>query len=301
MKHFDIRRTLGCTALVLMTALTSCSSDDLSSTSVINPQETRQNDFDKWLDINYVSAYNIKFEYRYSAKESDVNYATVPVKYDEAIVMAHLVKYLCLETYDEVAGANFTRANFPKMIYLIGEYEFMSNGDKIAGQAEKGKKILLSGVNYVSENKNNAKNMNDLYFHTIHHEFCHILNQTKPYSASFQKITGSDYVAGMWSSEVYTVNYLSRGFISAYAQQSESEDFAEMLSYYVTNTPEQWEAWMKEAGQEGKSKILAKLNIVSNYMKVSWGINIDQLRDGLLRRESDVVNGKVNLTDLTIE
>lgn len=301
MKHFDIRRTLGCAALVLMTALTSCSSDDLSSTSVINPQETRQNDFDKWLDINYVSAYNIKFEYRYSAKESDANYATVPVKYDEAIVMAHLVKYLCLETYDEVAGANFTRANFPKMIYLIGEYEFMSNGDKIAGQAEKGKKILLSGVNYVSENKNNAKNMNDLYFHTIHHEFCHILNQTKPYSASFQKITGSDYVAGMWSSEVYTVNYLSRGFISAYAQQSESEDFAEMLSFYVTNTPEQWEAWMKEAGQEGKSKILAKLNIVSNYMKASWGINIDQLRDGLLRRESDVVNGKVNLTDLTIE
>ena len=301
MKYLDIKKRLAYAFMALAVCLASCSDDDLSSTSIINPQEATKNDFDKWLDVNYVSAYNINFMYRYSANESDANYATVPVKYDEAIIMAHLVKYLCLETYDEVAGANFTRANFPKMIYLIGEYEFISNGDKIAGQAEKGKKILLSGVTYTSENKGNADAMNELYFHTIHHEFCHILNQTKPYSASFQKITGSDYVAGMWSSEVYKVNYLSRGFISAYAQYSESEDFAETLSFYVTNKPEKWEAWMKEAGQEGKNKILAKLNVVRSYMKASWGIDIDKLRDGLLRREADVVNGKVNITDLTID
>jgi hypothetical protein len=35
--------------------------------------------------------------------------------------MAHILKYLCMETYDEVAGIEFTRANFPKMFYLIGE------------------------------------------------------------------------------------------------------------------------------------------------------------------------------------
>lgn len=301
MKQFEIKRTLIYFITILMVGLTSCSKDDLDATSVINPQETALNDFDRWLNLNYVSAYNIKFVYRYSANESDADYATVPVKYDEAIIMAHLVKYLCLETYDEVAGANFTRSNFPKLIYLIGDYEYMSNGDKIAGQAEKGKKILLSGVNYISQNKDNAETMNTLYFHTIHHEFCHILNQAKPYSASFQKITGSDYAAGMWSSEVYKTGYLSRGFITAYAQYSESEDFADMLSCYVTNTPEKWEAWMKEAGQEGKNKILAKLNIVRNYMKTSWNIDIDELRDGLIRRESDVVNGKIDLTDLTID
>ncbi len=301
MKHLDIKKRLVCALVVLVTCFTSCSNDDLSNTSIINPQETPKNDFDRWLDVNYVSAYNIKFVYRYSNNESDANYATVPVKYDEAILMAHLVKYLCLETYDEVAGANFTRSNFPKMIYLIGDYEYMTNGDKIAGQAEKGKKILLSGVNYTSQNKSSAESMNDLYFHTIHHEFCHILNQTKPYSASFQKITGSDYAAGMWSSEVYKTGYLGRGFISAYAQYSESEDFADMLSIYVTNTPDQWNTWMKEAGQDGKNKIMAKLNVVRSYMNSSWGIDIDKLRDGLLRRESDVINGKVNLTDLTIE
>lgn len=301
MKHLDMKRAFAYLTLLMAVTLCSCSSDDMDSQSIINPQETKKNDFDKWLDVNYVSAYNIKFEYRYNASESDANYMTVPVKYKEAVIMAHLVKYLCLETYDEVAGANFTRANFPKMIYLIGDYEYMTNGDKIAGQAEKGKKILLSGVNYISQYQNNAESMNTLYFHTIHHEFCHILNQTKPYSASFQKITGSDYVAGMWSSEVYSTNYLSRGFVTAYAQYSESEDFAEVLSCYVTNTPETWNAWLKEAGQDGKNKILAKLNVVRNYMNASWGINIDELRDGLLRRESDVVNGKINLTDLTIE
>ncbi len=79
---------------------------------------------DKWLNDNYVKPYNIDFKYRFELNESDMNYYTVPADYDEAVIMAHLVKYLCIDTYDEVASVDFTREYFPKMFFLIGEFEY---------------------------------------------------------------------------------------------------------------------------------------------------------------------------------
>ena len=93
--------------------------------------------------------------------------------------MAHLVKYLCLESYDEVAGIDFTRNYFPKMIFTIGEWEYRNNGTIILGTAESGKKILLTGVNYLDTYKSSPAALNHYYFKTIHHEFTHILNHTK--------------------------------------------------------------------------------------------------------------------------
>ena len=95
--------------------LTSCEKDEIKPESVIVADSYVQNDFDKWLEVNYVNPYNIDFKYRYEEIESDYNYYTVPANMDNAIKMAHILKYLCMETYDEVAGIEFTRANFPKM------------------------------------------------------------------------------------------------------------------------------------------------------------------------------------------
>ena len=35
-----------------------------------------------------------------------------------------------------------------------------------------------------------------------------------------------------------------------------------------------------------------------NYMQDQWGIDIDVLRASILQREQDVVNGKVDLTNV---
>ena len=287
--------------LITIITFTSCSSDDMSSTSVINIDKVDQTQFDKWLNVNYVQPYNVEFKYRYEYNESDPDYYTVPAKYDECVEMAHLIKYLCLESYDEVAGVNFTRANFPKLIYNIGEFEYRNNGTFILGTAEGGKKILLTGVNHLDEVKNSPEYMNEYYFKTIHHEFTHILNQTKDYSTDFRQITGSGYVADKWSTETYSVGYLQRGFISAYSQHSHGEDFAEMLSIYVCNSQAQWDAWMNEAGPDGASLIQEKLDIVKDYMKSSWNIDMDELRAAIQRRQADVSAGKIILTDLTVK
>ncbi len=305
--------------------LASCSSDPIESESVISVTTHEPNQFDLWLEENFRNPYNIDFKYRYEEIESDLNYYTVPATYEESVKMAHLVKYLCVETYNEVAGIEFTRSQFPKMFFLIGEWEYRNNGSFILGTAEGGRKILLSGMSYLNPilaglteyngfrfdfGTNIAENLNHYYIKTIHHEFTHILNQTQDYPTAFRMVTPNSYVSDSQFSEPYSSAYLKRGFISAYAQTNTGEDFAEMMSEYVTHTPEWWEAQMKAAEtmwaddpnqtQTGRVLIEQKLDITRDYMRNTWNIDLDELRDCILRRQVDITSGKVDLTDLTV-
>jgi substrate import-associated zinc metallohydrolase lipoprotein len=298
--------------------LTSCEKDEIKSESVIVADSYVKNDFDKWLEANFVNPYNIDFKYRYEEIESDYNYYTIPADMDNAILMAHILKYLCMETYDEVAGIEFTRSYFPKMFYLIGEWEYRNNGSMILGTAEGGKKILLAGINLLDdvllgvwgEKENVAENLNHYYIKTIHHEFTHILNQTRDYPTSFQEVTGASYVNDSQFSEPYVKVYLKRGFISAYAQTEPKEDFAEMVSEYVTHTPEWWEKQLEDADtmweedpeqtQTGRVFIEQKLDIVRAYMSETWNIDIDVLRDCILTRQANLISGKIDLEDISL-
>lgn len=295
----NILKTLAVVCVAL--SIVSCSKDELSDTSVISKNQIEETDLDRWLKVNFLTPYNINFKYRYEMKESDLNYYTVPADYDCSVIAAHLVKYLCMESYDEVAGIDFTRSYFPKMFFLIGDFEYRNNGTIILGTAEGGKKILLSGINWIRNSLGNAELMNTYYIKVIHHEFTHILNQTVDYPAEFKEITGSGYVADSWSVEPYVTDYLKNGFISSYAQHSHQEDFAEMMSFYVTKSPEWWAAQLEEAGEPGASYIKSKLDIVRDYLQENFNIDIDELRDVIIRRQEDVVSGRLDLSDLTIK
>lgn len=290
-------------AAVVVTALASCSEDKLDSQSVITIDQYQKNDFDKWLEANYVSPYNIEFKYRYENIESDLNYYTIPAEYDCSVLMAHLVKFLCIDTYDEVGGIDFTRKYFPKEFFLIGEWQYKNNGTYILGTAESGKKILLAGVNYLKTYLGSASSLNSRYIKTIHHEFTHILNQTRDYPAGFREVTGTTYVADSWSSSPYNSGYLQRGYISSYAQHSSGEDFAEMLSLYIINDEAWWDKQLASASandSDGAELLKTKLDYVRSYMKDSFNIDIDVLRSAILRRQGEVVSGKVDLEDLTL-
>ena len=302
--------------LTLMMA--ACSSDDIDSESVITADSYEQNEFDKWLEENFRNPYNIDFKYRYEEIETDLTYYTVPAEYWQAVMMAHLVKYLCVETYNEVAGIEFTRSYFPKMFFLDGTWHFRNNGSYELGTAEGGKKICLMGINYLNgvldgtydSRFEMADGLNHYYIKTIHHEFTHILNQTTDYPTSFRQVTPSSYVSDSQFSEPFVSTYLERGFITAYAQTNSDEDFAEMISEYVTHDADWWEEQMEAAddiyegdpnqAQTGRVLIEQKLDIARAYMHNTWGIDIDKLRDTILRRQGNVTSGKIDLTDLTI-
>ncbi|MBQ9640151.1 MAG: putative zinc-binding metallopeptidase [Bacteroidaceae bacterium] len=288
-------------AFPMLASFSSCSKEELDPQSIITVDKVDYTPFDYWLQRNYVAPYNIEFKYRYDDKESDMDYYTIPARYDASVILAHLVKYLCIEAYDEVAGIEFTRSYFPKMIFTIGEWEYRNNGTFILGTAEGGRKILLSGTNYVEQYMGNADDLNEYYLRTIHHEFTHILNQTKDYPADFKLITGSSYVADSWSEIGLVDGYLQRGFITAYAQHSDVEDFAEMLSMYICNSESVWDGYMAQAGSTGSQLLAAKLDMVRDYMMTAFNTDIDKLRAAIQRRQKDVVAGRVDLMDLTVK
>ena len=285
-------------------ALASCQQEELNPESVIKDSRAEKNEFDAWLEANLLRPYNVEIKYRYDLVESDLDYRTVPADYGQSIVYAHLVKYLCVDSYDEVAGTVFTCKYFPKLFFLEGTFHYDNNGSMILGTAEGGRKIFLGGVNFLNyyvEQAQETKNpgtLNELYFKTIHHEFTHILNQTKEFTEDYQMVSGTDYVLGAWN-KTHRSDYLKYGFISQYSQHSAREDFAEMLSTYVLNSQAQWDSWMASAGTDGAAKIAKKLDYVRKYLLDAFGIDLEELREVILRRTDDILYDRVNLTDLT--
>ncbi len=298
-----LNKIFGLAALAMTAvAFTSCESDEPDkSYTVIQIGNTDKNQFDLWLTENFNKPYNIDFKYRYEDVQGDFNYYLIPARFDDAVTMAHLVKHLCVDTYVEVAGRDFTCNYFPKMFFTVGEWEYRNNGTIILGTAEGGRKIFLAGLNYLPSYMKSAENLNHYYFKTIHHEFTHILNQIKPIQSDFQLITGTGYVADMWNEAPFNSEYGQNGFISAYSQHSYTEDFAEMLSIYVTNDAAGWASMMKSRPASSQALLNQKLDKVREYMFNSYNIDIDELRDVIQRRQQEVISGEVDLNDLSIE
>ena len=280
--------------------LVSCQQDNPDwEHSIIVVNKKDRTPFDDWLDTYFVHPYNIQFKYRYQMDESTLSYTSIPADYHAAIMMAHIVKFMCIDTYDEVAGIDFTRRYFPKMFFLMGEWEYKNNGTMILGTAESGRKIKLAGINYLPGYSRDPDQLNHYYLKTIHHEFTHILNQTKDFPVKFSQITPESYVTDSWNDT--DSDYLRRGFISKYSQHSDREDFAEMMSMYITNSPERWESWLNTAGDSGRSFLESKLDIVRDYMDNSFGIDLDELRSVILRREGELASGQVDIESLDIK
>jgi substrate import-associated zinc metallohydrolase lipoprotein len=166
----------------------------------------------------------------------------------------------------------------------------------VLGTAEGGLKMTLY---YINSLELKPEFLNHYYFKTMHHEFAHILHQTKPYPSDFEMISGTDYVADTWS-DVWKdgdAEAQKSGFISEYASKEANEDFVEIIAIYITNDAATWNDILTKAG-EGGAIIQAKFDIIYNYMINSWGIDLDELRSVILRRESEI--STLDLTDITI-
>jgi substrate import-associated zinc metallohydrolase lipoprotein len=296
-------------------AFTSCSDDDVDkSISVIKDSQTPQNALDKWLYANFVVPYNIELRYRWEDNETSMDYILVPAKYENSVRMAHLLKYICFDSFDEVTGGKaFIRDNFPKLVQLVGNPGWNSNGSMTLGSSEGGYKINLWYVNHLGDAvvvnwvpkdsvMRDREELNTTYFHTIIHEFGHTFHQKIPYTTEFNQITGTKYLGGMWTSEFSSSTdpqIYALGFVTAYASYSANEDFAETFSEYVCSTPEEFQAKLDKAGASGSSMINSKLRLVKEYFQKNWKLDIDKLRDAVQKREANL--DSLNLDDTSIK
>jgi len=237
--------------LVAVTAMTfsSCSEDKLGPTIFPDVDETLDPNsytykLDKFLKVNYLDKYNLKFLYKMPDISTNMNYNLVPAEYNNAIDLAVLCKHLWFDVYDKVAGEDFLKTYGPRIILLIGSPAINPNsGSEIVGLAEGGIKISLFKVN--SMNISDFEQMNELYFHTMHHEFSHILHQTKTYPTEFNTISVGRYDANNWQYRGNEVTSL--GFVTPYGSSEYREDFAETIACFIVYTDTQWNRLMELA------------------------------------------------------
>lgn len=284
-------------AAVSMFSLVSCSEDELERESIFAQSGVtgEKNEFDAWLIHNFTEPYNIRVMYRMEDLETDLEHTAAPADFILSQKLAKIVKYAWLEAYDEVAGVDFTRQYVPKVLHFIGSALYEDNGTMILGTAEGGLKVTLNMVNDLQIDR---EYLNTYYFRTMHHEFTHILNQTKNYDTDYELISAGQYVAGNWYLKSDT-EARQLGFIRNYSMTSADEDYADMLSMYVCHTPEEWKALMKEAGTSGAAIITRKLEMIKIYMDTQWDIDLDKLRDAVNRRMNDVCDGTLDLSPIS--
>lgn len=276
-------------AAILSLSFASCSEDNPSGDSIFQNKAVKRDNFDKWLLDNYTYPYNIDFKYKMEDIYSDMKYHLVPADSAKSAKLAIIAKYLWFDAYAESVGSDFVKENVPRVIHLIGSAAYNSgDGTMVLGTAEGGLVITLYMVNRLTDaTLRDYATLNEYYFHTMHHEFTHILNQKIPYDENFQHISEGNYVSGDWY-QIQQGEANQRGFVTPYAMSEPIEDFAEMLSVYVTTSPSDWQALMRRAGSKGAPYIQAKLDIIRSYMKDSWNLDIDKLRSIVLRRASEI-------------
>lgn len=284
-----MKKYIYCLFLMLtLCTTTSCEKDELDAKSIFDTSAPKREGLDAWLFENYVVPYNIDVKYKWEDMESNMSFDLTPAGYKESMMLSKIIKYVWLEAYDEVVGIDFTRSYVPKQILLIGASAYYSDiQGEMLGTAEGGLKVILYKVNRVTEYVDDLEMLNKCYFHTMHHEFAHILHQTKDYSPDYDKITESGYIGSEWT-EKTDAYALEKGFITAYAMDQPDEDFVEMIACRVTNDQAWWDRKMEEAGKEGAALIEKKLEMVKNYLYNSWNIEIDHLREVVLRRCKEV-------------
>ena len=270
---------------ICTTTLWSCKEDvpDINN-SIFDTSTPELNSFDEWLRRNYVAPYNIRVYYRLRDVETDFNYNVIPAEIQKAKQMAWLLKYLWLDAYAEVAtdGLHFVRANVPRILHFVGSAEWDELTIRL-GTAEGGLKITITQVNDLIP----KEITNQYFFNTIHHEFGHILHQTKDYPREFQTISVGNYMPAQWYNRK-DEEAAALGFVSNYAGSQPDEDFVETLSRYITWTNAEWEDKLSQAGPDGSAIILMKVNIVKKYMKDAWGVDVEQLKNVIRRRSNEI-------------
>ncbi|WP_281642791.1 zinc-binding metallopeptidase [Hoylesella loescheii] len=305
MKHLHILMLFGALALTC-----ACSNDDVSRESIFKPDVLTKTDFDKWLDKEYAKPYNIQFNYLYNDKLTDNYYNVAPADTTNSKAMARLLKHVWLDAYTDLAGEEFLRSNCFRVIQLIGSAQYDGQNKIVLGTAEGGIQITLFRLNaldpdniYVNQTDPFADkrslplDLNHWYFHTMHHEFCHILNQKKSYSTEFQEVSAGKYHSTDWVNVADTLAP-QEGFVTGYASSEYNEDFAELYSTYVTCTPAAWQKILDRAlkvktDASGAPIYVRDKNKNYIYLKDAKGNFIPETdARGFLKPQTDA-NGKI--------
>lgn len=87
------------------------------------------------------------------------------------------------------------------------------------------------------------------------------------------------------------------GFVTAYASSAVDEDFVETIANYIVKSDAEWQQILNEAvsvdeagnpDYSGRDAILRKLEMVTQYLADSWGLDIQALHEEVQERETHI-------------
>ncbi len=293
-EHFDCMKRISDLLKASLLAFTafiaiSCNKDEIRPESVFRLDEDRNTEFDQWLQRHFVEPYNIRFEYHLPDIETHFGYWVTPPETSKAIQVAKSLKYMTLDAMNEMMSdgtedkdpTEFARTYFPKVLFLVGNFEISATGSTNLASAENGLQINILGVNFFKREVD-AERIAGLMLH----EFTHILDGTHNVPEEYRSVTPNDYVGSKYTQMSYD-ECIRLGFISPYARSSIAEDIAEVGGRVISATPQEWEKWYRDAG-EGREKLERKYNIIKAWLMDSFGVDADKWGEIYRRRVKEL-------------
>ncbi|MBS1575998.1 MAG: hypothetical protein JST09_11910 [Bacteroidetes bacterium] len=278
--------------------LASCTKDsinpaDAESINGLGGDTWTPGAIDNWIKDTLTTPYNISVKYKWDQFEdiSDITSILVPPKEENIVPILSAVRQVWINPYIAEAGESFFKNTTPKYFYMIGSPAFGPNQTIKLGVAEGGKKIILLAINLTKVKGMTGYNATDSFwakemFHTINHEYAHILHQTVLYPQDFKSLN-SNLLTTNWTD--YTDEVAPRdGFVSAYAMNNSDDDFVETVSLMLINGRPWFENLIASipdgVTDRGTTKetavahLRAKESIIVNYYKQVWNIDFYQLQ-----------------------
>lgn len=283
--------------LVIVALATSCKKeDDLTVGDIpgLGGDTWTPNDIDKWIADSLTTPFNISVKYKWDPHEVSDQYILrdfVPPSEDVVKNLMVAIKRVWADNYIAEKDSIFFKRYAPKFFALFGSAIYnVSNGTKVLGIAEGGKKINLLEINRFKTSKMPGYTAADSTetkqaFHTTHHEAAHILHQTVLYPLEYKSINAGMYTTN-WVN--YTDSVANQdGFITAYSMADPNEDFVEMVSMMLTEGSGGFDAILSRivatssrgtTPDQARAKLRQKQNIVITYFKTVWGIDFNSLQ-----------------------
>ncbi len=281
------------TVIALAAVVTACRKEDpleVDDIPGLGGDTWVKTPLDEWLFDSLTVPYNISVKYKWDQFELEVNKTIVPPKEEKIIPVMQSIKKVWIDPYVEEGGRIFFNKYSPKFFVLAGSASWNLDGSITLGTAEGGRKVVLYLLNdymnkyipgYTRADSAVAKQM----FHTIEHEFAHILDQQIRRPQEFDAISAS-YYTGDW---INTNDAEARkdGIITAYASSKNSEDFAEMVSIMLIEGKNGFDRIVNSitgTSTRGTTAAVARQRLreketqVVNYFKRAWNIDFYSLQ-----------------------
>ncbi len=248
---------------------------------------------DNWIYDSLTAKFNIAVKYKWDQSEIDLNRTLVPPREEQIIPVMDAIKRVWVDTYVEQADSLFFKRISPKFFVLVGSPAYNGDGSIKLGTAEGGRKVVLYNINDFRIKGMPGYNPDTdtagviEMFHTIEHEFAHILDQNIRVPVAFSSSSVNSYTSD-WLN-VTPDEAHNEGFITQYAISGRDDDWAETLAMMLVNGKEYYDAYVNSidptnvtatgtTGTTARQRLRDKEAALVAYFDQAWHIDFYELQ-----------------------